>query len=96
MWHKERLNVLSRDMEDIEKILLGLLEMKTIIFKLKDTLLEISRKWKLQKRWLLKTKHLKLPKVKHKEKKDWTQKELWDFGWPKKYAVDVLKEVMQD
>ena len=44
MWHKERLNVLSRDMEDIEKILLGLLEMKTIIFKLKDTLLEISRK----------------------------------------------------
>lgn len=44
MWHKERLNVLSRDMENIEKILLGLLEMKTIIFKLKDTLLEISRK----------------------------------------------------
>lgn len=44
MWHKERLNVLSRDMEDIEKILLGLLELKTIIFKLEDTLLEISRK----------------------------------------------------
>lgn len=44
MWHKERLNVLSRDMEDIEKILLGLLELKTIIFKLEDTLLEISHK----------------------------------------------------
>ena len=44
MWHKERLNGLSRDMEDIEKILLGLLELKTIIFKLEDTLLEISRK----------------------------------------------------
>ena len=44
MWHKKRLNVLSRDMEDIEKILLGLLELKTIIFKLEDTLLEISRK----------------------------------------------------
>ena len=36
--------MLSRDMEDMEKILLGLLEMKTIIFKLKDTLLKISSK----------------------------------------------------
>ena len=36
--------MLSRDMEDMEKILLGLLEMKTIIFKLKDTLLKIYSK----------------------------------------------------
>lgn len=36
--------MLSRDMEDMEKILLVFLEMKTTIFKMKDTLLEISGK----------------------------------------------------
>lgn len=39
--------MLSRDMEDMEKILLVFLEMKTTIFKMKDTLLEISGKWEI-------------------------------------------------